>query len=120
MDRFTQAVLAIEFTQVSIMQEYRINYTLLIGLIVGTFICSGAIFGLHRFQNARQSGWLTSEAEKAIANKNYRDAVQFYQQYMSIHNDDVGVKLKLMNAYLDLVTQDDMDPDDYPPAIKPL
>ena len=84
----SSAALAIEFTQVSTMQEYRINYTLLIGLIIGTFVCSGAIFGVHMFQNSRQSGWLISEAEKASAEKNYRDAAQYYQQYIAIHTDD--------------------------------
>jgi tetratricopeptide (TPR) repeat protein/Flp pilus assembly protein TadD len=112
--------LAIEFTQVSIMQEYRINYTLLIGLVIGIFVSSGAIFGLHKFQNARQSGWLISEAEKSIANKNYHDAAQFYQQYITIHTDDTDVKLKYGNTYLDLITQDDVDPDEYSGALQAL
>lgn len=102
------------------MQEYRINYSLLIGLIIGTFVCSGAIYGLHQFQNSRQSGWLIEEAEKSIAEKNYRDAVQFYQQYLSIHNDDLDVRIKYCNAYLDLVEQDDVDPEDVSAAIQVL
>ena len=102
------------------MQEYRINYTLLIGLIVGTFVCSGAIYGLHQFQNSRQSGWLISEAEKAIAEKNYREAAQYYQQYISIHTDDLDAKIKLANTYLDLVEQDDVDPEDFPAAMQSL
>src|SRR4051812_34170289 len=113
-------VLAIEFTQVLIMQEYRINYTLLIGLIVGLFVCSGAIYGVHKFQNDRQSGWLISEAEKSIAEKNYRDAAQFYQQYITIHNDDVDTKLKWANTLLDLVSQDNVDPDDIPSTVQTL
>src|SRR3954463_12830621 len=99
------------------MQEYRINYTLLIGLIVGTLVCSGAIYGIHKFQNSRQSGWLISEAERTIAEKNYRDAVQFYQQYITIHPDDVDVKLKNANTYLDLIAQDDVSPDDISSAL---
>src|SRR4051794_34208679 len=102
------------------MQEYRINYTLLIGLVVGTFICSGAIYGIHKFQNSRQSGWLINEAERAIAEKNYRDAAQFYQQYITIHPDDVDTKLKLADTYLDLVAQDDVNPDDMSTAIQTL
>lgn len=95
------------------MQEYRINYTLLIGLIVGTLVCSGAIYGLHKFQNSRQSGWLIAEAEKSIAEKNYRNAVQYYQQYITIHPDDLDTKIKYANTYLDLVDQDDVTPEDY-------
>ena len=47
------------------MQQYRVNYSLLIGLIVGTLVCSGAVYGIWRFQVERKSGWLLSEAEKA-------------------------------------------------------
>jgi len=112
--------LAIEFTQVSIMQEYRINYTILIGLIVGLFVCSGAIYGIHRFQNSRQSGWLISEADRAIAEKNYHDAVQFYQQYITIHPEDVDTKLKCANTYLDLIAQDDVSPDDISSGVQTL
>src|SRR4051794_9794730 len=114
------AALAIEFTQVSIMQEYRINYTLLIGLIVGTLVCSVAVYGIHKFQNSRQSGWLISEAERAIAEKNYHDAVQYYEQYITIHNDDVDTKIKYANTYLDLVEQDDVAPEDISSAIQVL
>ena len=102
------------------MQEYRINYTLLIGLIVGTLICSGAIYGIHKFQNSRQSGWLISEAEKAIAEKNYRAAAQYYQQYISIHNKDNETKIKLANTYLDLLEQENPEPEDFPLAMQTL
>ena len=32
------------------MQQYRLNYTLLIGLAVGTLVASGAVYGLWKFQ----------------------------------------------------------------------
>src|SRR3954468_22247468 len=102
------------------MQEYRINYTLLIGLIVGTLVCSGAIYAIHKFQNSRQSGWLINEADRAIAEKNYRDAAQFYQQYITIHPEDTDTKLKCANTYLDLVAQDDVSPDEVSSAIQIL
>ena len=46
------------------MQQYRVNYPLLIGLIVGTLVTSGAVFGLWKFQMERKSGWLIGEAKK--------------------------------------------------------
>ena len=78
------------------MQQYRVNFPLLIGLIIGTFICSGAVYGLWKFQIERKSGWLVSEAEKAAAEGNMRDAAQYYGQYMSIHpeNDEIRYKLR--------------------------
>src|SRR6185295_5435679 len=98
--------------QVSIMQQYRINYTLLIGLIVGTFVCSGAIYAIHKFQTSRQSGWLLQEAEKAQAEKKYRDAAQYYGQYISIHPRDKETRVKFAQAYLDISELDDVLPEE--------
>src|SRR5882762_1331307 len=102
------------------MQEYRINYSLLIGLVIGTFVCSGAIYGLHQFQNSRQSGWLIEEADRARAEKNFHDAVQYYSQYLSIHPDDTEIRIKYANTYLDLAEQDDAPPEDIPAAVQTL
>jgi tetratricopeptide (TPR) repeat protein len=102
------------------MQEYRINYTLLIGLLVGTLICSGAIYGIHKYQTSRQSGWLLSEAEKADGEKDYRDAIRNYQQYIAIHTDDKESRIKLANAFLNLTDQDDALPEEYGQAVQSL
>jgi tetratricopeptide (TPR) repeat protein len=110
----------IEFTQVLIMQEYRINYTLLIGLIIGAFVCTGAIWGLHKFQNERQSGWLIREADSARDQKNYQDAAEFLVQYISIQPDDLDAKIKLANTDLDVLDQDDAAPEDIAGALQSL
>ena len=94
------------------MQQYRVNYTLLIGLIIGTFVCSGAVYGLWRFQIERKSGWLISEAEKARAEGNLRDATQFYGQYLSIHSEDNDARFKFANAQLDLTEKEDATTED--------
>lgn len=107
-------------SQVSIMQEYRINYTLLIGLVVGTLVCSGAIYGIHKFQTSRQSGWLLSEAEKSNAEKSYREAIRNYEQYIAIHTEDTESRVKLANALLDLTEQEDVLPEEYGQAIQSL
>ena len=100
------------------MQEYRINYTLLIGLVVGTLVCSGAIYGIYRFQTSRQSGWLISEAERAVSEKNYQDAVKYYEQYLSIHNEDIETKMKYANTYLDFADQDNVAQEDVMSAMQ--
>src|SRR6478672_11122486 len=94
------------------MQQYRVNYSLLIGLVIGTFVCSGAVYGLWRFQIERKSGWLISEADRAAAEKDFRNAVQFYGQYLSIHPEDSEARLKFANANLDLADQDTAGADD--------
>ncbi len=110
----------IEFTQVSNMQEYRINFPLLIGLIVGGVVFAGAILGIHAFQTSRQSGWLLDEAEKAIANKNYVQASQYYQQYTAADPNNMEAKIKLADTYLDLLESDNPDPDYIPSAMQSL
>ena len=102
------------------MQQYRVNYSLLIGLIVGTLVCSGAVYGIWRFQVERKSGWLLSEAEKAREAGEYRDAAQFYGQYLSIHSDDTDARLKLANAEIDLTEQDDATMMDIGQALRML
>lgn len=102
------------------MQEYRVNYPLLIGLIIGTFVCSGAIYALHHFQNSRQADWLSRAAEKAVADKNYHEAVQYYQQYIAIMPEDKESRIKLGNAYLDLTELDDVAPEDISGAVQTL
>ncbi len=102
------------------MQQYRVNYSLLIGLIVGTFLFSGAVYGVWRFQIERKSGWLVGEAEKSRGEKDYRDAVQFYGQYLSVHPEDKDARLKFANSYIDLAEQDDAGPEDLGAAMQIL
>jgi uncharacterized protein HemY len=94
------------------MQQYRVNYPLLIGLIIGAFVCSGAIYGVHALQSSRQSSWLINEAERASAEKNFRDAIQYYEQYLTIQKKDFDTRIKYANAYLDLSEQDDVFPEE--------
>ncbi len=92
------------------MQQYRVNYPLLIGLVVGTLVCSGAVYGLWRFQIERKSGWLIREAENVIAAGDYREATKLYWQYLTIHSDDAPVRVKYALACADLAQQEDVVP----------
>jgi tetratricopeptide (TPR) repeat protein len=89
------------------MQQYRVNYSLLIGLLVGTLVCSGAVYGLWKFQMERKSGWLISEAKKAREAGETRDAAQFYRHYLSIHSDDTPAKMDYAHTLLDVTERDD-------------
>ena len=80
------------------MQQYRVNYSLLIGLIVGTLVCSGAVYALWRFQIERKSGWLLAEAEKAREAGDFREAARNYQQYLTIRSGDPATRIKYANA----------------------
>jgi tetratricopeptide (TPR) repeat protein len=90
------------------MQQYRVNFSLLIGLAIGTLVCSGAVYGLWRFQIERKSGWLLSEAEKAHKAGNYRDEVKHYWRYLTISPGDDDARVKYAGAYAELARQEDV------------
>jgi tetratricopeptide (TPR) repeat protein len=90
------------------MQQYRFNFPLFIGLVIGTLVCSGAVYGLWRFQIARKSDWLLSEAEKAQQADDFKEAARSYQQYLSIQPKDDNVRLKLAMAYADITKSNDI------------
>jgi len=46
------------------MQQYRLNFTLLIGLIVGTLVVAAATYGLHKFQIERNADTLVAAVRK--------------------------------------------------------
>ncbi|MEX0612829.1 MAG: tetratricopeptide repeat protein, partial [Pirellulales bacterium] len=94
------------------MQQYRVNYSLLIGLVIGTLVCSGAVFGLWRFQIGRKSGWLVSEAERAVKAGDYREATKYYWQYLTIHPKNTTTRLEYARAYAKLSEQDDIAPEE--------
>jgi tetratricopeptide (TPR) repeat protein len=94
------------------MQQYRVNYPLLIGLVVGTLVCSGAVYALWLFQIERKSGWLVSEAENAVAEGNYREATKLYWQYLTLHAADAPTRIAYARAYAKLSDQDDVTPEE--------
>src|SRR5262245_48114723 len=99
------------------MQQYRVNYTLLIGLIVGTLVVSAATFGLHRFQLNRNADALIASAEQAEKEGDLRSAAQDYTDYLSIRRDDEDVRVKLGDLWVDITEQADRRPEDIGLAI---
>ncbi|HJQ80823.1 MAG TPA: tetratricopeptide repeat protein [Lacipirellulaceae bacterium] len=89
------------------MQQYRVNFSLLIGLVIGTLVCSGAVYGIWRFQIERKSGALLVEAEKARKAGDYREEVKYYWQYLTLNRGDDDARMKYAKAYADLAEQED-------------
>jgi tetratricopeptide (TPR) repeat protein len=100
------------------MQQYRFNFPLFIGLVVGTLVCSVAVYGLWQFQITRKSGWLLSEAEKARDSNNLRESARYYSQYLTIHPRDEAVRIKYANALADVTDSDDATSDDIGAAVR--
>ena len=69
-------------------KQYRVNFTLLIGLVVGTLVASGAAFGLWKFQIERNAGSLITSAKEAEEKGEIREAASDYANYLSIRPDD--------------------------------
>jgi tetratricopeptide (TPR) repeat protein len=102
------------------MQQYRFNYPLFIGLIVGTLVCSVGIYGLWRFQLGRKSGWLLSEATKASDEKDHREAVRYYAQYLTIRPRDEDVRIQYAIANADMSQLRDVNNDEFISAVRVL
>jgi tetratricopeptide (TPR) repeat protein len=106
--------------QVSNMQQYRVNYPLLIGLIVGTLVCSGVVYGIWKFQIERKSGWLIGEAEKARKEGNSRDAARYYGQYLTINSGDPEIHIKYATAHADRANEPDVEMEELGAAVRIL
>lgn len=102
------------------MQHYRVNFPLLIGLAVGTLVCSGVVYGIWKVQIERKSGWLLAVAEESLKKGDARDAAQYFGQYLSIHSKDDATRYKYANTLMDLTEQDDATPEDVSMAVRSL
>ena len=99
------------------MQQYRVNFGLLIGLIIGTLVVSAATYGLHRFQLDRNADTLIASGEKSQEKGDLKTAVREYSNYLSVRPDDTKIYLKLANLWADIVEQPKFDPEDLGRAI---
>ena len=102
------------------MQQYRVNYGLLIGLVVGTLVLSVATFGLWKYQVSRNAGSLIATGEKAQQDGDLRTAVRDFGNYLSIRPGDDSVRVKLANLWLDITEQPEVLPEDWGRSINYL
>ena len=102
------------------MQQYRVNFGLLIGLIVGTLVVSVATYGLWKFQINRNAGSLIAAGEEAQKEGDLLTAVREYGNYLSIRPDDDAVHVKLANLWVDVTEQPEVLPEDWGRAINYL
>lgn len=99
------------------MQQYRVNFGLLIGLIVATLVLTGIAFGVHHFQLNRNAGILIESAEAAQKAGDMREAADEYFNYLTIRPDDEEIRLKLANLRVDITEEPDQKPEDIPLAV---
>ena len=102
------------------MQQYRVNYVLLIGLLVGSLITLVAAYSLWKFQINRNAGSLIEAATKAQEEGDLRAAAQDYGNYLSIRPKDEEVRVKLANVWIDVTEQPEVEPEDWGRSINYL
>jgi tetratricopeptide (TPR) repeat protein len=100
------------------MQQYRVNYALLVGLLAGAVVVTGLTYVVWKFQIKRRSDVLIVEAQKAYEQGDFRHAVQFYQQYVSIQPRDYPQRAKYAEAFADLAEQYDATPEERNLAVR--
>ena len=92
------------------MQRYRVNFPLLIGIVVGSILLFGGSFALWRFQLNRNADRLITKAEEAREEGDLIECIKQYSQYLAIRTEDKEVTVKLANAYADLIDEPDIEP----------
>ena len=76
------------------LQRYRVNYHLLVGLIVGGFLTAAACYLLWRFQVDRNANRLLARAEAAEASGDDEEAFESLGQYVRLRPDEDEVRVR--------------------------
>ena len=95
------------------MQQYRLNYPLLIGMIVGFVFVSAAVFFIHKYQIDRNANALITEATDFETQGKHHDAADAYGNYLSIRPEDDAARIKYANAWGDVTLEDNVSPEDF-------
>jgi tetratricopeptide (TPR) repeat protein len=102
------------------MQQYRLNYPLLIGLMVGSVFVSGAVYLIHKYQINRNANALITEAADFESQGKHHDAADSYGNYLSIRPDDDAARVKFANAWADVTQEDSVSPEDFSRGVQVL
>lgn len=77
------------------MQRYRVNYVLLVSLVVGFFASAGAAYGLWKFQVERNAGRLLDNAAAAETKGDTQQAFESLDQYVQLRTKDLEARRRL-------------------------
>ncbi len=87
------------------MQRYRVNYTLLIGLLVGSVVAAGSIYGIWSWQMTGNANSLLERADEAEANGEYVEAAGLLNNYLAFRPGDDEVRLRQAHMFVDIGNQ---------------
>lgn len=84
------------------MQRYRVNYVLLIGLIVGLFVAAGSIYGIWVWQMKGNANQILERANAAESEGDYKQAVLLLNNYLGFRPKDDEARVRQAMLYVDL------------------
>jgi tetratricopeptide (TPR) repeat protein len=93
------------------MQRYRVNYVLLIALVVGFFASSGAAYGLWKFQVNRNAVRLLAKADAAEASGELEEAYKSLDQYVQFRPKEIDARIRLGEAAVKVAEVPEFDND---------
>ncbi|MGI9456763.1 MAG: tetratricopeptide repeat protein [Aeoliella sp.] len=88
------------------MQRYRVNYGLLIGLVVGLFVAGGSVYGIWTYQMSHNAEVLLDRAEKAEENGETIEAIQLLMNYLEFQPKDDETRIKLAKTYVNIAKEE--------------
>lgn len=77
----------------------KINAKLLLGLLIGTLVATGAVFGVHHFQYGRIADSLLWQARRAEEQGQVRRQARYLQRYLEFNRKDLAVKAELAKLW---------------------
>ncbi|MHB1423267.1 MAG: tetratricopeptide repeat protein [Gemmataceae bacterium] len=78
----------------------KLNTTLLLGLFLGTVVCTGAVFGVHQFQYGRIADSLLWQARRAEEQGQVRRQARYLQRYLEFNRKDLKEKARLAKLWI--------------------
>jgi tetratricopeptide (TPR) repeat protein len=79
----------------------RVNFKLLFGLLIGSLLLAGGLFGLNRYQVDRNAGGLAKLARQKLKDGKIQESVSLFNRYLGMRPDDVDVQ----REYAELVLE---------------
>ncbi|WP_442483419.1 tetratricopeptide repeat protein [Aeoliella sp. SH292] len=90
------------------MQRYRVNYGLLIGLLVGTLVAGGSVYGIWRWQMTNNAADMLDQATAAEQKGDHLEAVKQLNNYLGFRPDDDEARVRQAKLYV-LLAQKSLD-----------
>lgn len=92
------------------MERYRVNYGLLIGLVVGVVAIGGGVFALYKIQQSRNASSFLTQADEAAAEGDLRAERGFLARYVNLRRDDMDAWERLTRTRLAISELGDAEP----------